>query len=201
MRGHKVGALMNRIYDSLIISQHGGILQEIAFNNTFDGVLHLIRLLRQDKIDGFLVSRTTHYYFARKLEQDPTLGVDVRDFVLKQTEKNFIGGEYLVAGMLLRSYKDFVFFREYFRSNWAHIQGCYNYDLNYRDQKFVQVRRNPLEGLFVPFFVGSGAVLLTLICMGVVYEYRRRKQDGDDIDGCKNPSLNPPDSPNISHKI
>ena len=181
MRGTKVGALTNRVYDSLMIAQHGGILKEIPFNKTFDGIVTLIQMLRKKEIDGFLVSRTTYYYFSRLMDEDPKLGSDIRDFRLKQTEKDFVGdhSNHLVAGMLVRSYQDYLFFREYFQSNWPHIQGCYSYDLNYKDKKFVADRRNPLEGLFLPFFLGAIVVLCVLVGLGIIYEFVRRKHGGD----------------------
>ena len=173
--GMKVGALRHRLHDSLIISQHGGILREIEFNNTVVGVIDLVRSLERGEIDGFLVSRSTYYYYARvthDVKKYRLKAASIRHVKMVKTEKHF-RGEKLVTGMLVKSRKDYEYFRQYFKSNWLQIQGCYSYDLNYKDKKFVRDGSNPVAGLFFPFFGGSLIILAVIGFFGIIYEIRR----------------------------
>ena len=135
----------------------------------------MIRQVVKGELDGFLLTKTTYYYFKRKMKENPELGKDVRDVALIRREKRFVG-ENLAGGMLVKSLEDYDHFREYFHSNWENIQGCFLAQLNGKEERFKKKQHpNAILGLFYPFFMGCLGLLAFIACFGVVYEWRRRK--------------------------
>ena len=80
-----------------------------------------------------------------------------------------------MVGMLVQKETDYNFFKSYFEHNWSQIQGCFEYELNFKDKKFIEVSNNGMMSLFFPFFIGCMAILMLIACFGGVYEYRRRR--------------------------
>ena len=164
--------------DMLMVAQHGGILQEIEFDNTIQGIVTMIKMLMNGELDGFLVTKPTYYYYARETQEQKSLASEVHHVRLMRTEKNFVGDE-LVGGMLLKEFEDYDYFRKYFESNGPKIQGCFTAQLNAKEKRFKKKENaNPIVGLFFPFFLGCLVMLGIILCFGIVYEWRRRKSNG-----------------------
>ena len=174
IRGKLIGALKYRLHDSTLIAQHEGILRAIEFNNTVVGVVQLIKQLQRRHIDGFLISRATYYYYIRVIKENikyKEYKESIANVQMIRTEKFYLGNK-LVAGMLIKNREVYEYFKTYFEYNWLQIQGCYAYNLNYKDKKFNNDMYSPYEGLFYPFLYGSLGILGVIICSGVLYETR-----------------------------
>ena len=175
VKGVKVGVLENRIFESYIIAQHGGILQEMEFNNTVQGIFDLIEELKNKRIGGFLVTRPTYYYYSRVIVEEPKYATKApSDVELKKTELHF-REEHLVAGILVKQHDDYSFFKTYFESNWASIQACQHYNLNSKEMKFSTTTVRPMKALFIPFFTGSIIFVGGVLGFGLLYEIKRKK--------------------------
>ena len=174
MHGARVGALANRLYDSVMILQHGGSLKEIPYNSTVAGVVKMIRELDSETIDGFLLTKPTYYYYEREIKtlKHRHLAEIVKH--VKRTTKHFVD-EKLVAGMLVKKDEDYRFLREYFDNNWLQIQGCYVADLTYKHHAVMHTKTNAMSVLFVPFFTGMIHAAFTIVCFGIVYEVIQRR--------------------------
>ena len=70
LKGLRVGVLENRLFNARICSQHSGVLHEVKFNSTILGVIDLIKKLKNNRVDGFLVTKATYYYFSRSLRKN-----------------------------------------------------------------------------------------------------------------------------------
>lgn len=177
MTGVNVGVLKDHLHDASIVSQHGGTLKEIEFNNTVYGVLELIKKLRDREIGGFILNKETYFYFSRvvkDLARYKDRAASVSHINLLLTEKTMLHDP-LVTGIVLKSKADYVYFQKFFQSNWHEIQGCYNFDLNFKEKKFVEEYVNAVSGLLVPFLGGSLTILGLILCFGLPYEIRRRR--------------------------
>ena len=178
LSGMTVGSLKDRLFDSIVITQHEGRMREFPFNDTVLGIMDMIQALQDKHIDGFLLNRPTYYYFSRVLEQYyPEMAAKVSQVKLTRTEK-FFRGNRLVAGMGVKDSNVYNFFKSYFESNWLQIQGCYASELNSKHRKIEREenkRSHFIGGLLVPFFYLGGFLLLLILCFGVLYEIRRRK--------------------------
>ena len=132
-------------------------------------------MLSRGELDGFMVTKPSYYYYARKLLENGSLGRDIRHVRLVRTEKSFVNNN-LVAGILLKEEEDYNIFRKYFESNWPTNQGCYMSQLNAKEKRFAKKEKvNPMLGLFFPFFTGCSGVVGLIVCFGIIYEWKRRK--------------------------
>lgn len=180
MRGKLIGAMRNRLHDSIMIAQHGGILHDIDFSSTIDGVVDLMKLLKKGEIEGFLISRTTYYYFSRIMNEQTETSVyashkkDISDIDMLRTEKYFRSDK-LVVGMMVRNLSDYEFFRRFIEYNWLRLQACYKYNLNYKEVRFEKHFYSPYEGLLLPFLYGFIVIMGLIVCYGILYEGHTRR--------------------------
>lgn len=175
LSGQKVGALANHLHDAIMVSQHGGIIHSIAYNKTIDGVFQLVKMLNQKEIDGYLISRSTYFYFARVLREKSELkemAAYVNNLNLVRTETSFKDDE-IVTGMLVKYNEHYEYFRRYFESNWLQIQACYSYSSNYKDKKFDAELLVGLDGLFAPFLNWILVIMGAILLFGLSYEVVR----------------------------
>ena len=175
IHGARVGVLKNRFYDSMMVVQHGGICKEIDYNNTVLGVVDMIQQLEKRTIDGFLVTRQTFYYYARKIKTQKKyqyLQKTIQDINLVRSMKNFVD-ERLVAGMLVRDKNDYRFLKRYFENNWLQIQGCYAAALNCKHQAIESKKQNSMKTLFVHFSIHLLYAIIAIGCFGLAYEVIR----------------------------
>ena len=204
LTGMKVGGLKDRLHDSIMVAQHGGILKEVNFNNTITGIIELYELLHKKQIDGFLVTRSTYYYFSRIMKEEKKYKEQARKIInmnIIRTEKHF-EGEKLVSGVLMKDTAHYVYFKKYIEDNWLLIQACDSYNLNYQNMKYKSTDYSPIEGLFYVFLLCSLGVLSLIACFGIYYEKRRtvtrkaeRKYEADRKDEIKdgeNSKINDP---------
>ena len=119
LRGKIIGALKYRLHDSTMIAQHEGILRAFEFNNTVVGVMELIKQLQREHIDGFLISRSTYFYFSREIGGNikyKDYKASIRNVQMIRSEKFYLG-EKLVAGMLVKDRTVYEYFKTYFEYN------------------------------------------------------------------------------------
>ena len=174
LSGKVVGALKYSLQDSILIAENGGIVQSVDFNNTMDGIIHMMDMLERGDIQGIVLTRPMYYYFARMLEQHSKFKYIKDRFAnepLEYAEKKLKNK--MVTGMLVRRREDYEYFRKYFKDNWLQIQGCYMVNLNYKHLKFRTKPADIMIGLFVPFLSGCLAVVGFVLLFGVVYEGRK----------------------------
>ena len=179
LAGMRVGTLQNQLHDSSMVSQHGGSVHAIEFNDTVIGIIELIKQLERKEIDGYLISRPIYYYFARSIEEKEKYKIPhaiIRHVPLHRTEK-FFRNEILVTGMLVKHDDDYNYFRKYFESNWLQIQGCYSINLNYKDKKFESHNYSPVAGMFYPFLIATVIIIGCILLFGLAYELIRRNKN------------------------
>ena len=186
LSGKRVGVLKNALHDSIMIAQNGGIVHTFDFNNTMSGIVDMMRMVESNGIDGFLLTRPMYYYFARKIaEQDKYKEMKqyYEGIQLIRSEKFFRQG-HLTTGMLVRRKSDYDFFSKYFKDNWLVIQGCYAINLNSKEKKYHYTPPNLVIGLFIPFLVGSLAIVGFIVLFGAFYEGWRnsKRSPNTDID-------------------
>ena len=175
LKGKTVGALEDRLFESLIIAQHGGILKEIAFNNTISGITDLVIQLKKKTIDGFLVTKPTYHYYCMTIKDNSRYKQYDTKVELTTTVKDFTKDQ-LFSGILVNESDINTFFRRYYESNWVQIQGCFNYELNSKVNKFTVRNRFPMDTLFVPFLGGTLVFVAAIAVFGIIYEVQRKKR-------------------------
>ena len=190
LNGKFVGGLKHQVHDAIMIVQHGGILRDIAFNDTVIGVAELINMMERKIINGFLINKSTYHYFSKEilLEKYRDVARSISSIDLIRTEK-FFRGTQLVTGMLVRNDVDYEYFKKYFNDNWLQIQTCYSYHLIHEETRFKSVVHSTVEGLFYPFLYSTIGILGVLVSLGTLYEIRwkRRKKmnNNQDVKGCE----------------
>lgn len=177
MTGKTVGILKQRLHDSTIVAQHGGVVMEGKQTKTVLAIGELIVMLEGKQIDGFLMNRNTYYFFTRRLKEEKykKLALAISEIDLVKTEK-FLKGEKLSCGILVKSKDDFDFFKSYLKNNALSLQSCNSIKLNYRRTNNNEDDINlfsPKGGVFETFFFVSLTTLGIVFTFGFFYELRR----------------------------
>ena len=179
LRRKIVGSLKYNLQDSTMIAQHEGNLHEIEYNDTVIGIVKLIQQLQRKDIDGFLINRSTYYYYMRMINENikyKNYKENISNVHMVRTEK-FILGEQLVAGMLVKDEDRYEYFKKYFKHNWLHVQGCHSYDLIFEDTNGYKDMQSdyvsPIVGLFYPFLYGTLITLGVISSIGLFYEVNK----------------------------
>ena len=176
LHGKMVGGLKYRLHDASLVAQYGGILHEIDFNDTAVGISELIKMMERSEIDGFLINRSTYYYFARVIKHAKYkhIGASINHINMVTTEV-VCKGEQTVTGMLVKNVDDYQYFKRYFENNWIQIQTCFSSILSYKHTTFDTDSYSSVDGLFYPFLYWSLGILAVLGCFGLIYEIRRHR--------------------------
>lgn len=178
MTGRIVGALQRRLHDVTMIAQNGGILHEISDDNTILGVFELIKKLQRKSLDGFLINKSTYYYFSRKVHNAKYKDIvsTIGHLHMIRTELFFQKG-ILTYGMLVKDHGDYKYFKQYFETNWLQIQAYDSLILNVKDGNDEYNFRSKETDLFDPylsFLYYALGILGVIICFGGFYELRRK---------------------------
>ena len=174
LAGKKIGALKDRLADLIVIAQHGGVAIEIAHNDTMIGIGDLIKMVKEKRIDGYLINRSTYYTFTRSIkekEKYKNISTYLDKLNLTRTEKFNLDTQ-LVSGMLIKNVRHYEYFRTYFESNWYQIQSCLSYNLNMKENDFKldQLFTGNIHGLFYPFFYVSLGISGIVMLAGSIYQ-------------------------------
>ena len=188
MAGKKVGAMRHRVFEGAVIARGGGILVDVEMSNDTDTVFQLISLLRNKKIDGFILDRYTFVTLCTFMESDLQTHHKLADdisYMMKKTihtEEEY-NGQSLSFGMLVRDVEDYRFFFDFIRGSEVLINVCCALAIN-----DVHVKRgvhvsSPKEdklfsmdsGLFWPTFIAASVILVAICCFGFGLELWTRK--------------------------
>ena len=175
MSGNVVGALKHRLLDAAIIAKHGGIIEEIEYDNFTSGITELINMLHQGDISGFLVDSQIYFVFNSIINYYEKIVKQLQLSAIVRTEKLY-KGEKLSFGVLMKNKSYFEYFKNYFADNLLVLESCYHFRMN---AEFPQMPADdyifdtPRGGLFFKFlYCTIGTIGLIGIC-GAIYELRR----------------------------
>ena len=177
MTGKVVGVLKYRLHDTTIILQQGGILLELENNDTIHGIVELFKRLERKDIDGFLLNRNTYHFFSRRIETEKYKNKweSIRHVDMFRTVKHIRGGK-LSAGILVRDYTDYKYFKKYFDSNRVQLEACNSIKLNYKPSEIGSSNSfSPDGGLFRHFLYFSLGILGVIAVFGILYEIQRHR--------------------------
>ena len=178
LNGKLVGGMKHHIQDAIIVAQHGGIMHDITVDDDVEGVMELMKQLKEGTVQGLVVNRLTYQRFYQAITlkggRYEYMAQTVKDIHMVRHELEY-RGEKVVSGMLVKRRDDYEFFRRYFDNNWLHIEACNSFDLNYKDVRIESTEPSHFEGLFYPFFYGTVIILGIILIFGFVYEFHRRK--------------------------
>lgn len=184
MEGATVAALRHRIYDASLIANKGGILVDVYEKSDTEGIVRMVQMLKNKKIDGFILDRYAFIVFTRHYSKHLTNGTNKElregiEFLLLKcifTEK--INQEKLSYGILVTYKEDYDYFADFVLDNPEAINTCnglminnYKLDLNHSDII------NPLFSTSGKIFWPTFAILLAVIFVMMVisegsYSYR-----------------------------
>lgn len=171
------GSLPHRLYDAILIAQHGGIRTESKTTNSTTSAIHqLIQMLRSKEIDGFVLDRYTLIVVIDYLDKQDA------DFLRSKTirtEISYIGNK-LSYGMLVKNVEDYDFFADFVIDNLNVINTCSNIVINEGSRRIrVNDVENPLfsinGGVFWPSFTIVSCLIIVMCMYGAVYEILRRR--------------------------
>ena len=176
MAGKEVGVLKHRLEDITMVVQHGGILREVEYNKTVNGIIELIKRLESNVIQGFLLNKNTYEYFSQILKKKKykKLKDGLRNINIVKTEKLF-RGESLSFGMLVKNIEDYKYFVKYFINNRLQLEACNAIKSNYERAEFeLDNSFSSGAGLIYVFIYCLVGVLVVIISFGIIYEVSRR---------------------------
>lgn len=183
LSGVKVGALRHRMYDALVIGNHGGILVDVKTTNQIDGIFKMTSLLRSKEIDGFMLDRHTFTTFYHSLEEDKSLEKQYKDlitFLRAETVQSDIkyDGDKMTLGMVVNEYEDYLYFADYIKDNKDIINVCLSLHINNltsHEELKVKTHQEDIlfaiyDDLFWPTLITITVALSLIVCFGIVYE-------------------------------
>ena len=136
IRGSRVGGLRHRAYEASIVAEHGGIFIDVEDQNFMRGISQLVRMLRIDEINGFILGRHTFMDVCNRMKNlsSNTEG-DLKanaDFFLHKTvlTEKTLSANKLSYGMLVADDKDYEYFKGYMIDNHNIIEACNSLHLN-----------------------------------------------------------------------
>ena len=174
--GKTVGVLKDRLGDATMVVRNGGIIHEIDYTETIQGVIELIDKLHNKDIQGFLFNKDTYEYFYESLAKKKYRKIreKIRGMNIVKTEK-FFRGETFSFGMLVNNVTVYQYFAKYFDNNRLQLQACNSVHSNYKNGEFHMYESFSSDSdLFYSFLYYSLGILGVIACFGVIYEMRRR---------------------------
>ncbi len=123
-------------------------------------------------VDGIIITQPLFNHFKTELGKTNYLPKELpRDIIIDK--KGFLKDK-MVTGIVVKAETDYRFFKAYLETNWAKIQGCYEYEFHSKYIIDASNENNPMEGTFL--YWPSLAAVGFIICFGVLYEIRRKRQ-------------------------
>ena len=181
MQNARIGLLRDHTYETIVVSNHGGIVMEANQENITDGVSKLNHLLHLSEIDGYVLDKYEMLRFFDHYKNHPQHKKEI-DYIRSHaiiTETDHI--DKLAYGILIKEEEDYQFFRDYMLSSQEIITSCTNLFINSYSRK-VQVKQYQrelptffLEGrLFLPSLVVCAVLILIILSCGAAYELRKK---------------------------
>ena len=170
--GNNIGILRHRLEDITMVIQHGGMVHEVRYNTTMQGIIELIEKVESKVINGFLLNKDTYQYFVGNMKRPEykKIGETVQKRIVK-TEKLF-RGEGLSFGMLVRNMEDYKYFENYFHNNRLFIEACYAAESSKVNMEHEADDGSSDSQLFYTFLYYSIGILAVIGIIGLLYELR-----------------------------
>lgn len=195
MENARVATLRFHDFDQYLITQHGGRVVTVNYDNLHNGFSKMVAMLRQEKIDGFLLDKWTLRRVTQIIQvlnkdkkvTDKTRG-QITYFMQEtiRTEKT-INWEKFSYGILVRDREIYEYFRNAFTDN--RLREELRLSLSYVRQKTRSTRKygnifySEMSHLFSPQGAFFGRAIATISCLigailvfGVYYEWKRRRE-------------------------
>ena len=191
MSGAKVGVIRYRLYESILVAKHGGILIDIKSEDVTDGIMRLVTMLERRAIDGFVLDTYSMLLFQHHFSKDSRYQ-HVLHYIRTRTTRT----EYLYSvdkyayGVLVRDNEDYDFLQDFVTNNRDVIYTCNNLLIsNYSFHQKVAHLTHPLFAtngmLFWPLFLSLSIIIFGICCFGFSYDlYQGRQSSGRWL--CKN---------------
>ena len=195
MTGARVGVLKYRDYDAPMVVAEGGVVVETEGWNFYSDVLLLMRMLRLDEIDGFILDKYTLMYTKEYLRwknhnidslltKNRTEGgetyeerKDDIEYFLRSTHHQVQTRieQQLSYGVLVKDHEDYDYLNNAVRDNRFSLEVAVGSEMN---ELFPRVEEVPFTQVyFYQALQVEGAVIAFIVCFGVIYEMccRRKK--------------------------
>ena len=59
MEDATVAVVENHLYESILVANKGGVIVDVKAHTMIDGIATMVEMLRDDRIDGFILDRYT----------------------------------------------------------------------------------------------------------------------------------------------
>lgn len=178
VHGKTVAGLQHQFEASIMVANQGGIYQAHEYNETVEGVMQLLRMLKNKEIHGIMLSSMTYSYFrlaVRNKTDYLEYTEEYENMGIHLSERRYQGESSLATGMLVKDEQVYEYFRSYFQDNWITIQNCASY---YRNKKMLAWSSEPhlsyVDHLFMNFVYAVLAILLGIFVIGFLLEVKHR---------------------------
>lgn len=195
MSGANVGALKYRDYDALVIVKNHGIVKETNGWNFHSDVMELIRMLRTDEIDGFVLDKYTLAYTTEYL----TWKEKNDDFIITQNKSTFetyeerkedieffltrtyrhlkvYNHEQLSYGVLVKYKTDYEFFRHAIQDNRLSLEALVGSLMNEQFPRDYKEDIFSSDGVYYQRTIKAiGGVLAVIGLFGLSFEFYYRR--------------------------
>ena len=182
MQGANVGGLHQRVFEAALVAKHGGIFNQTDNVEFKEGVMELIKRLKNQEIDGFVLDKYSYMFACYIIESSDLTSTEYEGYddyfftKTRRTEKKT--SEKLSYGILVTNVSDFEFFRPYMMDNRHFLSTCDTLALNFMSKE----RKVSGEGLFSAsshYFKMSLLLVFSIIvcicCFGLCFELNRKK--------------------------
>ena len=193
LNGRHVGVLKYRDYDAMLVVSEGGVVVETQGWNFYSDVLELMRKLRLEEIDGFILDKytlmyTQEYVKWKKSNLDVFLargGTNGEEYGERKDDIEFFlhnthttikkSNQDLSYGVLVKDHNDFFFLNNAIRDNRFSLEVTIESEMN---QLFPQEENEPsfIQEYFYQALRLEGLVIAFIVCFGFFYEMCIRKK-------------------------
>ena len=191
MTGRNVGVLKYRDYDATLVVAEGGVVNETDGWNFYSDVLTLLRMLRKNEIDGFIIDKYTlaytneylawkrnnlDYHCSRNQTQGEPYSARADDIEYyfnstRRTLKSYREDK-LAYGVLVNDSRDYEYFNNAVRDNRFSLEASIGSEMN---QLFPRAVPGTTIHYFYSVLKWIGAAIGLILLFGVLYElYKRR---------------------------
>ena len=189
MQDVRVGTIRHHTYEGILIANNGGVLVEVESSNITDGIKHLVQMLHEKEIGGFVIDSYELLLFCQLFADDDNFKHAVESIRDHMMLTELSHAEELMYGVLIKAEENYQYLSEFIQSNRDVITGCNSLFLRKfnRNSGVVNHPRsiNAMKGelfgpqIFWPAFLSCGVLILIICLFGFIYEMKIRSRSSN----------------------
>ena len=184
MQDVRVGTIRHHTYEGILIANNGGVLVEVDSSNITDGIKHLVEMLHEKEIGGFVIDRYELLLFCELFADDDNFKDAVESIRDHMMLTELSHAEELMYGVLIKAEENYQFLSEFIQSNRDVISGCNSLFLRRFTRKSSVMNHQPsmnaMKGelygpqMFWPAFLSCAVLVIIIGIFGFIYEVKIR---------------------------